>query len=142
MGVFAGTGIHPPPNSRQKRRNKPRLSPRDLAEHELAAGTITETELRRRQDRARRRECSSTWSDDVWNGHDRDYPAERATGKPGARIYTGSGSRKVKCCACGRGTPPQNCHGGKCDDCKLEAGSEWFLEHLPGSNHRKLIGGE
>lgn len=129
--------------SRKKRRRGRHLSPRDLAYQELAAGTITQTELARRQQQHRNRECSSTWAEDVWEGKDRDYVAEQADGREGVRIYTGSGTRKVRCARCHHDTPPQNCSArGVCEDCRLESASAFFLEHLPGSSHRKLLGAE
>jgi hypothetical protein len=131
------------PIPRKKRRRGRHLSPRDLAYQELAAGTITQTELARRLQRLRNAECSSTWAEDIWEGKDRDYAAEAADGRPGVRMYTGSGTRKVRCARCRRETPPQNCTAGRvCDDCRLEDASQFFLEHLPGSRHRTLIGGE
>ena len=132
-------------SSRQKRRSASRLSPRDLAYQELAAGTITQATLERKRSRIFGRECSSTWGEDVWEGKDRDYAAEgelRRAGRKDPRVYTGSGTLKKTCAKCHHDVPPQHCPGKVCEECRFEGGGEHFITSVPGSSHRKLIGEE
>lgn len=127
-------------SSRKARRRAKRMCPRDLAYEELAAGTITATEVERRREKLESKQCSSTWSEDIWYGRDRDYASERKIGF-GARVFTGSGIGKVRCRCCRRDVPPQNCPGAICDECRFDRASPFMHENVVGSNQRALLGG-
>lgn len=131
--------------SRESQRARKRMSPRELAHAEQAAGTITETEVRRREQKIRNRECSSAWSDDIWRGLDRDFPAEavlRLSGRKEPRVYTGSGHSKIKCPCCHHFMPPTSFsreHGAVCEECRTD-NNEKFYRNVQGSNHMGLTG--
>ncbi len=102
---------------RGKRAKRKKLSPREVAQAQLAAGLVTPYTYARIQEKICLVECSSTWGDDIWSGRDRDRHGH----------FTGSGTCKVRCADCGRKVPPQDvvfdpvADGPVCTDCRTRA---------------------
>lgn len=89
----------------------------DVAQAELAAGTITSHTYRERQEDTHAAECSWRWGHDIWTGQDRDRYGH----------FTGSGTAKIRCADCRRKVPPQDvvfdpvADGPVCTDCRTRA---------------------